>query len=80
MRVPEVDVLRIAARGQHDADVRWALASTRKPAGIPSDDAAISSSAQVASQPRQHTCASGSPRRTLNSMTFGPSAVSIKPT
>ena len=25
------------------------------------------------------TCASGSPKRTLNSMTFGPSAVSIKP-
>ena len=70
---------RIARRREHDADVSLALkrdgagrAARRRPRrrDAARDRPSISG---------MTTCASGSPNRTLNSMTFGPSHVSIRP-
>ena len=78
-RLPGLEPVRVAARRQHDADV--AVVARPERAGLErarrrrSTGAAARSSSSSGST----TCVSGSPSRTLNSITFGPSAVSISP-
>ena len=69
---------RVVTRRQHDAGQPVA-ALDQTAVAEPAGGRSISVTASGPSTSGSTTCASGSPSRTLNSITFGPSAVSIRP-
>ena len=78
-RVAGANLTGISVRGQHHAHRRLGLPAQRRSVERPGRGA-HQNFAEIASSRRCiRGCVSGSPRRTLNSRTLGPSAVIIRP-
>ena len=78
--LPDFGRFRIAARREDDADEPVGADPDATSARSAPVAAATSSGSSGSSMSGRITCVSGSPSRTLNSITFGPSGVSIRPT
>jgi hypothetical protein len=76
---PRLRVFRISGGSENHAHMRL-LPETRRPRRQDACRRRSKNPGQSSSSAVKTTCASGSPKRTLNSITFGPSVVSIKPT